>query len=238
MVGATRLKVLLRTIEEIDQELEAIAQGVLSATRDASLDLSSIEDLTLAPGARAAVPTGWAVAIPAGMAGLVVPRSGNALRHGLTVANAPGLIDSGYRGELKVILVNLGADDVRIAIGDRIAQLVVTPVSLAAATEVDGSLPLHLLLQQPAPYRNDNVALALLQAFPAATKVQDKFCLLPLHYAIRHCSSAVIAAVVAVHPDAAGVRVCERWDGQHARVCVWHAGADAGVRVRGVNHRL
>ena len=71
------------------------------------------------------------------MAGLVVPRSGNALRYGLTVANAPGLIDSGYRGELKVILVNLGADDVHIAVGDRIAQLVVTPVSLAAATEVD-----------------------------------------------------------------------------------------------------
>jgi len=81
----------------------------------------------------------------------------------------------------------------------------------AAATEVDGFLPLHLLLQQPAPHRNDSVALALLQAFPAATKVQDKFCLLPLHHAIRHCSSAVIAAVVAVHPDAAGVR-----DNDHA----------------------
>ncbi len=80
--------------------------------------------------------TGWAVAIPMGMAGLVVPRSGNALRHGLTVANAPGLIDSGYRGELKVILVNLGADEVHIATGDRIAQLVVTPASLASATEV------------------------------------------------------------------------------------------------------
>ena len=80
--------------------------------------------------------TGWAVAIPMGMAGLVVPRSGNALRHGLTVANAPGLIDSGYRGELKVILANLGADPVAITAGDRIAQLVVAPVSLAAAIEV------------------------------------------------------------------------------------------------------
>ena len=103
---------------------------------DAGLDLVAAEDVVLAPGDRAAVATGWAVAIPEGMAGLVVPRSGNALRHGLTVANAPGLIDSGYRGELKVILANLGADPVAIAAGDRIAQLVVAPVSLAAAIEV------------------------------------------------------------------------------------------------------
>jgi dUTP pyrophosphatase len=71
------------------------------------------------------------------MAGLVVPRSGNALRHGLTVANAPGLIDSGYRGELKVILVNLGHDPVMIAAGERVAQLVITPVSAAAVRVVD-----------------------------------------------------------------------------------------------------
>jgi len=103
---------------------------------DAGLDLVAVEDLILGPGERAAVPTGWAVAIPEGMAGLVVPRSGNALRHGLTVANAPGVIDAGYRGELKVILVNLGAEPFAIAAGDRIAQLVVTPASLAFAAEV------------------------------------------------------------------------------------------------------
>jgi dUTP pyrophosphatase len=74
------------------------------------------------------------------MAGLVVPRSGNALRHGLTVANAPGLIDAGYRGELKVILVNLGSEAFVVAPGDRVAQLVVVPVSLGAAVEVE-SLP-------------------------------------------------------------------------------------------------
>lgn len=104
---------------------------------DAGLDLSACDGVDLAPGARAAVPTGWAVAIPPGMAGLVVPRSGNALRHGLTVANAPGLIDSGYRGELKVILVNLGDRPVRVEEGDRIAQLVVTPVVTGAAVQVD-----------------------------------------------------------------------------------------------------
>ena len=104
---------------------------------DAGLDLAAAEDALLAPGGRVAVATGWAVAIPEGMAGLVVPRSGNALRHGLTVANAPGLIDSGYRGELKVILVNLGDEPFAITAGDRIAQLVITPVALGAAVEVD-----------------------------------------------------------------------------------------------------
>ena len=104
---------------------------------DAGLDLAASEDALLAPGGRVAVATGWAVAIPEGMAGLVVPRSGNALRHGLTVANAPGLIDSGYRGELKVILVNLGDEPFAITAGDHIAQLVITPVALGAAVEVD-----------------------------------------------------------------------------------------------------
>jgi len=103
---------------------------------DAGLDLVAAEDAVLPPGGRTAVATGWAVAIPEGMAGFVVPRSGNALRHGLTVANAPGLIDAGYRGELKVILVNLGDESVSIAAGDRIAQLVIAPVSLGAAVEV------------------------------------------------------------------------------------------------------
>ncbi len=96
----------------------------------------------MGPGQRVAVPTGWAVAIPEGWAGLVVPRSGNALRMGLTVANAPGLIDAGYRGELQVILINLGDAPVAIAAGDRIAQLVLVPVALGAAVEVE-ELPAH-----------------------------------------------------------------------------------------------
>ena len=87
--------------------------------------------------ARAACPTGLAVAIPEGHAGLVVPRSGLARRHGVTVANAPGLIDAGYRGELTVVLVNLGQEVHRIAPGDRIAQLVVVPVALPAPVAVD-----------------------------------------------------------------------------------------------------
>jgi dUTP pyrophosphatase len=104
---------------------------------DAGLDLCAVETVGLAPGARAAVATGLAVAIPSGWAGLVVPRSGLALKQGVTVANAPGLIDAGYRGELKVILVNLGADPHHIAVGDRIAQLVLTPVWDGALDEVD-----------------------------------------------------------------------------------------------------
>jgi dUTP pyrophosphatase len=104
---------------------------------DAGLDLVAIGEHDLPPGGRAAVPTGLAVAIPDGFAGLVVPRSGLARRHGVTVANAPGLIDAGYRGELIVLLVNLGAGDHRVAPGDRVAQLVVVPVSLAVAREVE-----------------------------------------------------------------------------------------------------
>lgn len=109
---------------------------------DAGLDLAATEDAVLAPGGRAAIGTGLALAVPDGHAGLILPRSGRALREGLTVANAPGLIDSGYRGEIKVILVNLGDAPVTIAVGERIAQLVVTPVLLAATTFVD-TLPAH-----------------------------------------------------------------------------------------------
>ena len=103
---------------------------------DAGLDLFAAEALELAPGERGAVPTGLAVAVPDGHAGLVLPRSGLARQHGVTVANAPGLIDQGYRGELMVLLVNLGARPHRIEAGDRVAQLVVAPVSAAAPVEV------------------------------------------------------------------------------------------------------
>jgi dUTP pyrophosphatase len=104
---------------------------------DAGLDLSAVEPLELPAGGRAACPTGLAVAIPEGHAGLVVPRSGLARRHGVTVANAPGLIDAGYRGELQVVLVNLGAEPHRIAPGDRIAQLVVVPIALSPPVVVE-----------------------------------------------------------------------------------------------------
>jgi dUTP pyrophosphatase len=104
---------------------------------DAGLDLTAVETRTLHPGERAAVGTGLAVAVPPGWVGLVHPRSGRALREGLTVANAPGTIDAGYRGELKVILVNLGDAPVAITPGDRIAQLVLQRVGAARVVEVD-----------------------------------------------------------------------------------------------------
>lgn len=104
---------------------------------DAGLDLCAAETVTLAPGARALVPTGVAVAIPPGYAGLVLPRSGVALRHGVTVLNAPGLIDAGYRGEVKVLLVNHDHEPATFTRGDRIAQLVIQPVAHARLDVVD-----------------------------------------------------------------------------------------------------
>jgi len=105
----------------------------------AGMDLCAAveEPLTLAPLERAAVPTGWAVAIPAGYEGQVRPRSGLALKHGVTVANAPGTIDSDYRGELQVLLVNLGIGDYIVRPGDRIAQLVVARVERAVVQEAE-----------------------------------------------------------------------------------------------------
>lgn len=105
---------------------------------DAGADLRAAEDVTLAPGERALVPTGVALAIPAGFAGFVHPRSGLAVRHGLSVVNAPGTIDAGYRGEVKVPLINLDpTEPVVLRRGDRIAQLVVQPVVQARFMAVD-----------------------------------------------------------------------------------------------------
>ena len=95
---------------------------------DAGMDICADEVLTLGPGERAAVSTGLRVRLPMGTEGQVRPRSGLALRHGVTVANAPGTVDAGYRGELKVILVNLGREPFAIERGMRIAQLVVAPI--------------------------------------------------------------------------------------------------------------
>lgn len=106
---------------------------------DAGADLVAREDALLAAGGgRALVPTGIAIAIPTGWAGFVQPRSGLALRHGVTVLNSPGLIDAGYRDELKVVLVNTDpTEDYQVHRGDRIAQLVLRPVATAAFEPVD-----------------------------------------------------------------------------------------------------
>ena len=102
----------------------------------AGMDVVSAEDVTIAPGARHAVATGLALAIPEGYEIQVRPRSGLALKHGITVPNTPGTIDSDYRGEMKVILINLGPEPFAIARGDRVAQLVLAPVVQAAWHEV------------------------------------------------------------------------------------------------------
>lgn len=105
---------------------------------DAGLDLCAAEPVSLAPGQRALVPTGLAVAIPDGWAGLVVPRSGLAMRHGIAVVNSPGTVDAGYRGELRVLLLNTDrATPFTAAAGERIAQLLLVPVALPAPVEVD-----------------------------------------------------------------------------------------------------
>lgn len=107
---------------------------------DAGLDLCALQAVTLAPGARVSVPTGLAVQIPDGQAGLVLPRSGLAARHGVTIVNAPGLVDSGYRGELRVLLLNTDPQTpFAVQAGDRIAQLVLVVIELPEPIEV-GSL--------------------------------------------------------------------------------------------------
>jgi dUTP pyrophosphatase len=105
----------------------------------AGMDLAAAltEPIVIAPGARALVPTGWVVAIPVGYEGQVRPRSGLALRHGVTVLNAPGTIDADYRGEIQVLLVNHGGDAFRVGPGDRVAQLVICPVATATLVEVE-----------------------------------------------------------------------------------------------------
>lgn len=103
---------------------------------DAGLDLYACEAAHLGPGERWSVGTGVAVEIPAGHAGLVLPRSGIARDHGIGLVNSPGLIDAGYRGELRVLLINNDPAEIfRVAPGDRIAQLVITPIALAEPVE-------------------------------------------------------------------------------------------------------
>jgi dUTP pyrophosphatase len=103
----------------------------------AGLDLRAAEAFTLKSGERALVPTGIAIALPQGFEAQVRPRSGLAVKHGVTVLNAPGTIDADYRGEIKVPLINHGVEDFVIARGDRIAQMVIAPVTIASLSEVD-----------------------------------------------------------------------------------------------------
>ena len=105
---------------------------------DAGLDLFAAEGARISPGGRVSVGTGLAVAIPEGLAGLVLPRSGLALKHGVTLANSPGLIDPGYRGEVRILLINTDqSSEFRVAPGDRIAQFILVPIALVTPLESD-----------------------------------------------------------------------------------------------------
>jgi dUTP pyrophosphatase len=122
-------------ITRLDSDLPLPSYG---RAGDAGLDLVAADDVSLGPGERAAVPTGVAVTIPTGFAGFVHARSGRALSEGLALVNAPGLIDSGYRGEIKVIVVNLDpSSQVHIKRGDKVAQLVIQPVAEVQLDEVE-----------------------------------------------------------------------------------------------------
>ncbi len=121
-------------------EVLITAQSVPSYSHpgDAGADLSSSEALTLAPGQRETVGTGVSIALPAGYVAFIVPRSGLAAKHGITVVNSPGTVDAGYRGEIKVTLLNTdSSDSFEIAIGDRIAQMIVMPVTQARFIPVE-----------------------------------------------------------------------------------------------------
>lgn len=122
------------SFQRLDPEVEIPTRSHIG---DAAVDLQARYDITLEPGERAAVPTGLAVAIPDGFAGLVLPRSGHARRLGVGVVNGPGLIDSGYRGEVSVLLINHGSERVSFSKGERIAQLAVVPVAAVDWVEVE-----------------------------------------------------------------------------------------------------
>jgi dUTP pyrophosphatase len=126
----------------VELKVSLLEEGARVPTRahegDAGLDLYACEEAHVGPGERWSVGTGVAVEIPEGHAGLVVPRSGLARKHGIALVNSPGLIDSGYRGEIRVLLLNTDpANTFKVEAGDRIAQLVVAPIALAEPVEVE-----------------------------------------------------------------------------------------------------
>jgi dUTP pyrophosphatase len=125
-------------VDSVDVLIKADSVPVYAHPGDAGADLRSVESVSLAPGARATVGTGVSIALPDGYAAFVVPRSGLASKHGITVVNSPGTVDAGYRGEVRVTLLNTDATEpYEIAVGDRIAQIIVMPVSRARFVEVD-----------------------------------------------------------------------------------------------------
>lgn len=124
--------------ESVEVLLRADVAPAYAHPGDAGADLVSTDDIVLAPGQRATVGTGVAIALPDGYVAFVVPRSGLAAKHGITIVNAPGTIDAGYRGEIKVTLINTDPrETVRLKRGDRIAQLVIQRVEKAAFYEVE-----------------------------------------------------------------------------------------------------
>ncbi len=131
-ISADHDRLLVRRVS--DHELPLPTYATSGA---AGLDLCSAGSHFLEPGERKLVGTGFAIALPPSCEGQIRPRSGLAARHGITVLNAPGTVDADYRGEVKVLLVNLGSEPAEIAVGDRIAQLVVAPVSRLELVEVE-----------------------------------------------------------------------------------------------------
>lgn len=124
--------------ETVDLPIIAREAPVYAHPGDAGADLVSTENLTLAPGQRALVGTGVQIALPEGYAAFVVPRSGLAAKHGITIVNSPGTVDAGYRGEIKVSLLNTDSEHAYdVAVGDRIAQLIIMPVTRARFIPVD-----------------------------------------------------------------------------------------------------
>ncbi|MCM6763330.1 dUTP diphosphatase [Rathayibacter sp. ZW T2_19] len=124
--------------ESVDVAIRADTLPGYAHPGDAGADLLSTEDVVLEPGERASVGTGVAIALPEGHVGFVVPRSGLAFKHGITIVNAPGTIDAGYRGEIRVALLNTDTERAyRVTAGDRVAQLVIVPVVRARFTPVD-----------------------------------------------------------------------------------------------------
>jgi dUTP pyrophosphatase len=126
----------------VDLRVSKLKEDATLPTRahegDAGLDLYACEAAHIGPGERWSVGTGIAIEVPDGHAGLVLPRSGLAREHGISLVNSPGLIDSGYRGEISVLLINTDpAETFRVAPGDRVAQLLIAPVALAEPVEVD-----------------------------------------------------------------------------------------------------
>jgi dUTP pyrophosphatase len=134
---------LLTTVDQLQVRLLRSGAQPPARTRpgDAGYDLRTAESFSLWPGERVTVPTGVAIALPPGVAGLVTPRSGLASAHGISVVNGPGLIDPNYRGEIRVVLVNLGDSRFEAAVGDRIAQLLLVPFVAPEACVVDELAP-------------------------------------------------------------------------------------------------